>query len=525
MKTKIMAAGNVWPYFKSARDMMRRQREFQARLCRGEEIALRAALAAQAPAGVVDPETRPRPASRRRPRGATPWIRHCQDHQVHLISCFVEGCDVVGPKLETALPLTEGLLRLGLPETALKFGWYEHPRRAGSHAHAGMLRTLVPAGGPYSPRLSPALCEKFDRLLSRHLGVADPLAPEGLRPLYLAWGSAKAENEPELQDICVALAELCRPAKTGPPPPARLVDWLREKQYVVLVEPDDEGSPQLTAEAQQFPGTAALALYPHTVVIRSRDAQRVLYLKGPACRPGDWLGAYRSLIEERRAQVAALVDVAGARQYYEEFLQLTEQRFVEQAALVPGPFARVEPSAFAALQPEESPAAAFHDSEFIAAGVAALPPLLAFTDRIFPFADAPQGAPAADLTDLAFGDLAEMHEAELWIALTEPAPEMEPVEEVTPATAGPASVPAPPPRESTEDNGPTGVPVPGQPTSGIQAATPVSEQPPAPSLRSRISWRPSSLFLKQWQRWREGQDAKPKRPGESDAAPENPTHP
>ena len=519
MLTRLLPAGDLDRYLESDHDSRGRPREFPALKMRGCPTEVLPVLVAQAPRGVrpKSHQKQPQPTGPGKPaapkRPASEWNRHCEQHLVHLISCYQEPRAEVERNLSDIILETEHLILAGLPADVLYFYWYEHPQTHGAHAHGGLLRTLLHSGRPYAPRLHPELRLGFDRLVSRHFGYSDPLDPSGHRVAYAAWGSAKPENAAEIQTVGELANRWWRSNPVGKNAHQEFLAHLGT-QFRILAHPAADGAPQ-RAEPNAFP-ELRVPLRRDTVVVASRDERRAICFKGPACQFDFNPAVYAAQIAGQQHLVEALRQDGQAE--YERFQKLLGDRVKLQRGWWVGPDSeRITQSHFAWLEAklanvQSRPAgpALEADEEFVA-----LDPLMRWTERGFPFATDQEVAevfrvnhrPVVELPDLADGEtspLRELIEEELeWETLRELEPETlareQPAAEprvATPAAATPVPLAS---RLDSWSNGPE--PQPEPPLGWLRALVPrcrlpVENPPPArPAIPLRKHPAPSVAEL------------------------------
>ncbi len=127
-------------------------------------------------------------------------VGHCRQHLSHVIVGFYEGHEQIAPYRQLIMHTTESLINAGMGADSLKFLWCEHPLDRGAHFHCGLVRSCLPGGGAYTPRLSSALAIDCSWLMSRRLGFALPTAMGRL--IHAGECSYKRVNRPQIDEIC-----------------------------------------------------------------------------------------------------------------------------------------------------------------------------------------------------------------------------------------------------------------------------------------------------------------------------------
>lgn len=299
MFTKVLPAGNLIDYIKGPKDSHGVKREEPPQRIRGNDELLNDLLTAQAPFGVGRKKklrTLGKPG-----RAAMEWVRHCRMQLVHIINCFHETEEIVTTALlKRTACATEDLVLAGMPREALHFTWFKHGKKKGGHAHAAMARFLLPSGRRYVLRLDRELRVSFDRLISRRLGLTDPLDPAGFRVVYGGRNSWKPHNYELIRAVCrEATRRWHRNELTEPGQFARM---LPDFGLAVIFIPDSTGHPLLQPGAA---GSGA-APYPHAVVARRKDTGHTVVFSGPACR-GDFAAEeWRRRLEARQREAKNL---------------------------------------------------------------------------------------------------------------------------------------------------------------------------------------------------------------------------
>jgi len=380
-----------------------------------------------------NPEDDPEPAARkRRTRPEAEWIRHCQAHLVHIISCFHERQPKVERHLNKIVRATEELVLAGLPRDALHFTWFKHGKKFGTHSHGGLLRTLLRNGAPYAPGLDSKLRLLFDRLVSRRLGYADPLDPGAFRVVHGAWGSWKPRNHALIRQVCAAATAEWRAGAL--PDHAAFLALLERKEFglAILARPARDGCPvQLASPGAglRVPG------YLHTVVVLAENPRRILCFKGPACRSNfSPASRWRGKVAERTLAVAELRHHPGL--LFERFSELLQERIARQSALWDGPHqARVGAGDFEWLN-QASPQwqEPLPQPGEITETVDPLSPDMDWGDRYYPFVSDAEPE-LDDVTDPRLNPLRDLIEQEM--ALRESEAEQAPEPEWDESTAPP----------------------------------------------------------------------------------------
>jgi hypothetical protein len=311
MFTKCLPAGDLLDYLEDPRDHMGVRREMEPRRLRGDPELATSLIDAQAPPFVFGADKQKRK------------IRHYRRHLVHLISCFSEPRERVEKALPDVIRLTEMLILAGLRRNALSFVWVEHPENYGAHAHAGLVTSLLPEGGPYRPRLSAKLRLHFDRLVSRKLGLSDPLRPDRALLVMACWASWKPRKRPHILEIINATQERWKDERKEPMDHKIFLELLKGEplRHTILATPEKDGEPQLV-DPKAAP--AGFEPYPHTVAIRVRDSEDVIYLRGPVCRPTFSADTWRDKLRRREEDAIQLQD--HPEKVYQRFERLLEAR-------------------------------------------------------------------------------------------------------------------------------------------------------------------------------------------------------
>jgi hypothetical protein len=320
MFTKILPAGDLFNYVKGGKDSKGVEREKPAACIRGDDVAMTKLLIAQAAFGV-----RPKEARDRSPlpmRSHTEWVRHCQRHLVHIISCFHETDDRISPELDKIARATEDLILVGMPKDALHFSWYRHSQEKGTHSHGGMARILLNSCKPYEPKLRKELRWHFDRLVSRRLGFSDPVDPQGFRIVHGGRGSWKPQNFDIITSVCQEATKRWRANKLTKR--GEFPKLLNEFDLTVVFEPDAFGRPVLQPKGA---GIAA-PCYPNTVVARREDTGGIIVFCGPACH-GDFSADKWHARIDGRAKAAADLRLFPYKVFV-EFERCVIRRFHEQ---------------------------------------------------------------------------------------------------------------------------------------------------------------------------------------------------
>lgn len=386
MFTKVVPAGNLFIYVTGAKDSMDRVREEIPMRLRGNPTSALRVLKFQAPAGVAPRGVSPRVGvgRRKRPhvrrRNPAEWVRHCQAHLVHFISCFHEGRDQVTDQvLKRITRGTEDLVLAGLPRDALHFTWYKHGQEIGTHAHGALLLTLLPKGQAYEPKLNYELKLHFDRLASRHFGLADPLNPRAFRPVYAAWGSWKEENEVLITQVCRKTLENWNLAGRNGSKEFKLEDFekvLADFGLEILAKPGDDGTP---IKQKDSPAGLSIPLYRNTITVEASDPPRTICFKGPICRPKFDDSRWRNYIQNLEK-----VHKEDPAKIFDRFRRLLEERIFYQSNLLEGAGKRVGLKEFAWLDPKN-----WIQSNGVGAAEVEVDPLsdqMIWEDRHFPFA-------------------------------------------------------------------------------------------------------------------------------------------
>jgi hypothetical protein len=319
MLTHCKPAGNLFAYLMGPKSMSGKKREQTPVLLRGNPGLATALLELQAPACMRDLD---------KPRRL---VRHYQRHLHHVILGFSEDQKTVESALPTAMRSTEKLVLIGLPLGSLHFVWVEHGQTLRTHAHGGVVESLLPIGGPYDLDLSPALLLLHDRLLSRKLGLSDPLDPARARLVSPSTFSCKPHNEALIRRIVDATDALWLGNGL-----ARHDDFLKllaaELKLEILLRPGPRGEGLLQPGAGLF----HLRPYPNTVAVRNGD--HLLCLKGPACRYHYAANQWRRELKDRQDAVDLFNE--APQRVNDLFRQLLQQRLERQQLLyrvLPGP--------------------------------------------------------------------------------------------------------------------------------------------------------------------------------------------
>jgi len=316
MFTKVISAGDLFPYVEEDHDMMNKEREEEPAVWRGIARNATRLLEAQMPPHVREDRKRQ-------------WVRHSRRHLTHIMNCFAESKAVVESVLPQVIPWTEDLFLAGLPRDALYFCWYEHPQERGAHTHAGLVNTVLPAGGPYHPRLRAELRTLFDRLVSRRLGLVDPLAADRMVPVLAGWGSWKEANEEAIRKVVAAASAGCdanrRTATTCLHRHADFLELLQQHEFEILAAPALDGWPVRRVD---WSDPVAVPLYAYTVVVRGKQGEVILF-RGPLCRPDFKIEMWDKQVAEQKLIEAELVH--HPERVYKRFVRrLTERIKVQQ---------------------------------------------------------------------------------------------------------------------------------------------------------------------------------------------------
>lgn len=406
MFTRITAVGDLFGYCESKVDFVGDDRDFTPERIKGRRETIEALLRELGPQAIRSKRRKDPLHIRRGPE----WVRHCQQHLVHLINCYIEPHEQIERHLERIVQGTEDLILAGLPRTALTFAWYRHRLKEGTHPHGGLLRQLLPHGPAYVPNLNLKLLRAFDCLVSRRFGFADPYHPDGLRLCYAAWASAKEVNKTEIESICTKVAE--QHQERGLEfQHEDVLKICRELKFPVLVAPDPTGQPQPQPNWANGCSQLRPPLRRHTVVVASHDRARTICLAGPACHH-DFSAADFAQRRQKRAHWLEFLEQHPGF-LYECFRKLLLERIAQQQDWY-GPHAEaVSESNFAQLEAAGSGAAGS-----IQHHLAQLPAWRRWSDRGWPFITDPAEPPPhewstsawdfpSDATDPQRGGLAE----------------------------------------------------------------------------------------------------------------------
>jgi hypothetical protein len=310
MFTKCISVGDLIPYMAGPKDMRGDDREKPAENWRGTPELVTNLLGQQ---GFV----------RRKKRGPL-WLRHNEQHLTHIISCFSESNERVCKKaLPQAIKATERLFLAGLPESSLYFVWYNHPQKENTHAHAALVRSLLPEGGPYGPKLNGSLRLLFDRLASRALGLSDPKDPRHARLLMAGRASNRKANLPYIKPL-IDEAHI-RFAEGGLRDVEAFQALLEKHTFKVLSVPGPDGSPRLIKNHPKVPQAAR---YSNTVTTLT-PGKAICCFTGPFLRRDFSRKAWEKEMKERERAVIELANDVGPT--YQKFGELLAKRIQAQA--------------------------------------------------------------------------------------------------------------------------------------------------------------------------------------------------
>ncbi len=325
MTIKCIPAGDLIDYVQSAKDYKQRDRPYEPKWI-GPGPRLTEEL--------LDCMMPPHVKTKKKQR----WVGHCRRHLNHLIVGFSEGFEQIAPYRQLVLRTTESLLAAGMGLDSLKFLWCEHPLLEHSHFHCGLLRSCLPFGGAYVPRLSSALAIDFSWLISRRLGFSQPTAFGRL--IRAGEFSYKHDNRSRIDEICrVTLAEFDAKQLLKHD---HFIALLKDRQLgEVLAVPDPEGWP-----CAQTSGSFGRG-YRHCVAIRGNN-DSVIWLAGAVCRT---TYDYDALEQKRQQRQDLFKDESIV---FDRFMRRLKDRIESQSAAYLGyqGQTKVMSQAFEWLNPE-----------------------------------------------------------------------------------------------------------------------------------------------------------------------------
>ena len=304
--------GNLLAYFKSKKDKMGKLREQAAVRLWGNPELTQNLLDLQAPPFVGE-EAGPRRMT-----------VHLQGSLSHLMVGCSERQEVVEPWLLQICEHVMDLNLAGLQRTSLPFVWYKHAQKIGTHAHGARGHSLLPFGGPYEPPLKAALLQRHDRLVSRAMGLSDPLDPARALLVMSGWASWKEDKIPLIKKIICTTQRLWAEGKIKKHGDLENV-VLKELNYEVLASPDKGGRPVPRASQASNP---RLPQYPNCVTVRAEG--EIIVLRGPLCRPSFQGARWQRSLDRRQREVDQLRNSPSA--LYQEFNPLLSAYIQEQRA-------------------------------------------------------------------------------------------------------------------------------------------------------------------------------------------------
>ena len=311
MTIKSMPAGNLKKYFESKRDSKGIERQ---RMPDGGDPTRWISGTPEAAEKWLEQIAPPHVRRDRKRR----WVGHCRKHLTHLIVGFAEGYPQVRPYLPLVIRTTERLLAAGLPLDRQTVFWCEHPLLQHSHVHGGLVRALLPDGGAYDPKLDRELVVECSWLVSRRLGLSNPLDTLAARMIRGCEFSYRPENRAQIGRICQAVQERFWNNRLATH--EKFLQLLNgSKLGQVLVSPGPDGRAQLRTDRQ------IERLYNYSVAVEGRG-DSVIWLAGRICRHNFQADRMRAELNDRARQF----NPGRAREVYLRFLKNLNQRISQQ---------------------------------------------------------------------------------------------------------------------------------------------------------------------------------------------------